>query len=175
MDNLQTVADFVTDEDLAKGSLYPPLNKVKECSLKIAVKIADYAYLKGWYSESTLQYSWIIEEGALQLAVLGNSTRSWDPRSDFQYFWTGKTSKYFDATMLKRKSFIFIGNSIFGEFFKMWRKSGNCNTFILNFRWMIYDIFFFIASGGFRIRFDFSKIWKIRFLTIKNSLKIEFF
>ncbi|KAK7603503.1 hypothetical protein V9T40_003502 [Parthenolecanium corni] len=43
----QTVADYVTDEDLDKGSLYPPLNKVKECSLKIAVKIAEYAYLKG--------------------------------------------------------------------------------------------------------------------------------
>lgn len=43
----QTVADFVTEEDLNKGSLYPPLKEVKNCSLQIAVKIAEYAYLKG--------------------------------------------------------------------------------------------------------------------------------
>lgn len=45
--DIQSVADFVTDEDLKKGSLYPPLKKVKSCSIDIAVKIAEYAYSKG--------------------------------------------------------------------------------------------------------------------------------
>lgn len=41
------MADFVTEEDLERGSLYPPLKKVNCCSLEIAVRIADYAYHKG--------------------------------------------------------------------------------------------------------------------------------
>lgn len=45
----QAVADHVKDEDLQKGSLYPPLSTIRECSIDIAVKIADYAYAKGWY------------------------------------------------------------------------------------------------------------------------------
>lgn len=43
----QCVADHVTDEDLKKGSLYPPLHKIRECSVDIAVQIANYAYNKG--------------------------------------------------------------------------------------------------------------------------------
>ncbi|XP_022195873.1 NADP-dependent malic enzyme isoform X1 [Nilaparvata lugens] len=43
----QSVADFVEDEDIERGSLYPPLSKVKECSLEIATRIAQYAYDKG--------------------------------------------------------------------------------------------------------------------------------
>ncbi|XP_074041194.1 NADP-dependent malic enzyme b, mitochondrial [Leptinotarsa decemlineata] len=39
-----TVASNVSEEDLAKGSLYPPLNLIKECSMQIACKILDYAY-----------------------------------------------------------------------------------------------------------------------------------
>lgn len=40
----ECVAQNVTDEDLKKGSLYPPLSVIKECSMQIASKILDYAY-----------------------------------------------------------------------------------------------------------------------------------
>lgn len=42
----QAVADHVKDEDLEVGSLYPPLSTIRECSIDIAVRIADYAYAK---------------------------------------------------------------------------------------------------------------------------------
>jgi len=37
----------VTDEDIKRGSLYPPLRMIRECSVKIATRIAQYAYEKG--------------------------------------------------------------------------------------------------------------------------------
>lgn len=46
----QTIADFVTDNDIERGSLYPPLNMIRECSIQIAVKIAQHAYEKGMLS-----------------------------------------------------------------------------------------------------------------------------
>jgi len=46
----QTLADHVTDEDIKRGSLYPPLRMIRECSVKIATRIAQYAYEKGWAS-----------------------------------------------------------------------------------------------------------------------------
>lgn len=39
-----TLAEIVTSEDLNKGTLYPPLKDIQKCSIKIAVKLMDYAY-----------------------------------------------------------------------------------------------------------------------------------
>lgn len=41
-----SLAQIVTDADLDKGTLYPPLKDIKKCSLKIAVNLMDYAYSK---------------------------------------------------------------------------------------------------------------------------------
>lgn len=37
----QAIADMVTEENLAEGRLYPPLNTIREVSFKIAVKVSD--------------------------------------------------------------------------------------------------------------------------------------
>lgn len=43
------LAASVRDEDLEVGSLYPPLDAIREVSLKIAIGITKYAYCKGKY------------------------------------------------------------------------------------------------------------------------------
>ncbi|XP_065157603.1 NADP-dependent malic enzyme isoform X2 [Atheta coriaria] len=43
----QTIADNVSEDDLKKGSLYPPLSSIRECSVQIACRIAQYAYEQG--------------------------------------------------------------------------------------------------------------------------------
>ncbi|KAK2905934.1 hypothetical protein Q8A73_009877 [Channa argus] len=40
----EAIADMVTEENLAEGRLYPPLNNIREVSFKIALKVVDYAY-----------------------------------------------------------------------------------------------------------------------------------
>uniref|UniRef100_A0A669AUS9 malate dehydrogenase (oxaloacetate-decarboxylating) (NADP(+)) n=1 Tax=Oreochromis niloticus TaxID=8128 RepID=A0A669AUS9_ORENI len=40
----EAIANMVTEEHLAEGRLYPPLNSIREVSFKIAVKIVNYAY-----------------------------------------------------------------------------------------------------------------------------------
>ncbi|XP_062843976.1 NADP-dependent malic enzyme [Trichomycterus rosablanca] len=40
----QTIAEQVTEKDLAEGRLYPPLTSIRDVSFKIAVKIVEYAY-----------------------------------------------------------------------------------------------------------------------------------
>lgn len=43
----ETIAKYVTDEDIQRGSLYPPLSLIRECSFDIAIGISKYAYAKG--------------------------------------------------------------------------------------------------------------------------------
>jgi len=43
----KALADMVTEEDLSQGRMYPPLNDIRKCSVKIATYIADHAYDKG--------------------------------------------------------------------------------------------------------------------------------
>uniref|UniRef100_A0A8C5HII3 Malic enzyme n=1 Tax=Gouania willdenowi TaxID=441366 RepID=A0A8C5HII3_GOUWI len=40
----EAIADMVTEEHLAEGRLYPPLNTIREVSFKIAVKVVNHAY-----------------------------------------------------------------------------------------------------------------------------------
>lgn len=47
------MADLVSEEDLEKGSLYPPLNTIQKCSLKIAARVAEYAYKQGALHETS--------------------------------------------------------------------------------------------------------------------------
>ncbi|NXJ94201.1 MAON protein, partial [Corythaixoides concolor] len=50
----EAIAAEVTEQNLAEGRLYPPLDSIREVSLKIAVKIVDWAYKHGlasWYPE----------------------------------------------------------------------------------------------------------------------------
>lgn len=46
------LAASVKDEDLEIGSLYPPLDAIREVSLRIAIGITKYAYCKGMFSLS---------------------------------------------------------------------------------------------------------------------------
>jgi hypothetical protein len=45
--NFQTLAALVSQDDLDLGSLYPPLTTIQKCSLKIAARVAEYAYKHG--------------------------------------------------------------------------------------------------------------------------------
>ncbi|NXO01726.1 MAON protein, partial [Rhinopomastus cyanomelas] len=50
----ESIAAEVTEQNLAEGRLYPPLSSIRDVSLKIAVKIVDWAYKHGlasWYPE----------------------------------------------------------------------------------------------------------------------------
>lgn len=45
----EKLASFVTDADLEIGSLYPPLETIRDCSIKIACEVMEFAYKKGEY------------------------------------------------------------------------------------------------------------------------------
>jgi malate dehydrogenase (oxaloacetate-decarboxylating)(NADP+) len=44
----KTLAQLVTDEDIKKGCLYPPLTKIREISAHIAKAVAEVAYARGF-------------------------------------------------------------------------------------------------------------------------------
>ena len=68
----QTVAENVSQDVLERGSLYPPLSTIKECSLKIASKICQYGYdsglsifvfdLKGIFSENSFEFTYLCQD-----------------------------------------------------------------------------------------------------------------
>ena len=41
---LQALADLVSDANIAEGRVYPPLQQVREVSVKLAVHTGEYAY-----------------------------------------------------------------------------------------------------------------------------------
>lgn len=43
----QALAEQVTEENLSKGRLYPPLTIIKEVSFNIALRVSQVAYLQG--------------------------------------------------------------------------------------------------------------------------------
>ncbi|TMH35638.1 MAG: NAD-dependent malic enzyme, partial [Betaproteobacteria bacterium] len=45
-----SLADQVTEDDLAQGSLYPPLARVRDVSARIAADVAEVAYAQGMAS-----------------------------------------------------------------------------------------------------------------------------
>lgn len=56
----QSVADHVSDEDIAKGSLYPPLSSVQQVSFDIAVGLTKYAYAKGKWLFYKKSFSFLV-------------------------------------------------------------------------------------------------------------------
>lgn len=45
-----TLAEIVTDGDLERGTLYPPLKDIQKCSINIGTKLMDYAYAECKYN-----------------------------------------------------------------------------------------------------------------------------
>jgi malate dehydrogenase (oxaloacetate-decarboxylating)(NADP+) len=44
----QTLADKVSEADRAEGRIYPPLYRIREISLAIATRVAEFVYDRGW-------------------------------------------------------------------------------------------------------------------------------
>ncbi len=47
MEAARTLAKSVGEDDLAQGSLYPPLNRVRDVSANIATAVAEVAFRSG--------------------------------------------------------------------------------------------------------------------------------
>lgn len=62
MNFIPRVANHVTDDDINRGSLYPPLSSIRGLSFEIAIQIANYAYSKGLaslYPEPKDKKTWL--------------------------------------------------------------------------------------------------------------------
>lgn len=53
----ERLADLCRQEDLDRGSLYPPLDQIASCSIEIAIRIMEYAYQKGNATFHSMLYS----------------------------------------------------------------------------------------------------------------------
>ena len=47
----ETLANLVTDEQLQQATIYPGIDKIRECSFEIAVKIVDHCYEMGFATQ----------------------------------------------------------------------------------------------------------------------------
>lgn len=56
---LQTLAEMVSEQDLEMGSLYPPLGKIKDISIRVAARVAEFAYEKGKFPLVCIQLEYI--------------------------------------------------------------------------------------------------------------------
>merc|ERR1719273_2467166 len=45
LSSAEALANMVTEDDLKVGRMYPPLTHLRDCSIKIAAKVAEDAYL----------------------------------------------------------------------------------------------------------------------------------
>lgn len=60
----KTLSEQVTDVDLASGLVYPPIEKIRDVSRKIATQLAEYAYehkIAGLYPKPQNLENWIAE------------------------------------------------------------------------------------------------------------------
>jgi malate dehydrogenase (oxaloacetate-decarboxylating)(NADP+) len=61
----EVIAKHVSDDDLKRGSLYPPLSSIRECSFDIAIEIVKYAYahnLASHYPEPSDKRAWLQQQ-----------------------------------------------------------------------------------------------------------------
>uniref|UniRef100_H3C4J8 Malic enzyme n=1 Tax=Tetraodon nigroviridis TaxID=99883 RepID=H3C4J8_TETNG len=81
----KALAEQLTDAELEKGRLYPPLSNIREVSMRMAVKLVEYVYSKGmafYYPEP------LNKEGFVRATVWNTDYDSFMPDT---YDWPDKT------------------------------------------------------------------------------------
>lgn len=71
---LQTLAEMVSEQDLEMGSLYPPLGKIKDISIRVAARVAEFAYEKGklWHltvRTESISFVWFQTNNNLNIPI----------------------------------------------------------------------------------------------------------
>lgn len=82
----QEVAKMVSEDDINKGSLYPPLGKIREASLRIAMRITQYAYDKG--------YATVYPEPVDKKAYIESQLYNYDYESSLPVTWKWPQAPY---------------------------------------------------------------------------------